>query len=398
MAKRRILGSVVLLWAMVSFLGASLRVLADCAGVGLPFNDLGSTSFCAAIAEAYYTGLTNGTGPTTFSPGSDVTRVQTAAFVTRTLDASLYRGSRRAALGQWWNSMPHFDLGLWITSVGVEPGQIASDGADVWTANGGDATVSRVRASDGKLLDSWTGAIGAGGIVVAMGRIFITGKNSPGTLYMVDPTQPAGAVTTVANTLDNVPIGLTFDGQKFWTASSLFGHSVSIVTPGPTLPWPVTIVSAGFINLTGILFDGNNIWVADVGDSSLKRLNASGQILQTIPVGASPWFPTFDGHNIWVPVFGDNSVVVVRASDGVILKTFSDANGDRNGLSSPRSAAFDGRRVLVTNQDGSLSLFEASSLNPILTVPTGLDIPYGACSDGVNFWVSFLGSAEIGRY
>src|SRR6478672_294590 len=97
----RVLGWVAAAWAVVFFMGASFRVLADCSAFGLPFTDTGSTTFCAQIAEAYYSGLSNGTTATSYSPSAVVNREQMAAFVTRTLDQSLLRGSRRAALNQW---------------------------------------------------------------------------------------------------------------------------------------------------------------------------------------------------------------------------------------------------------------------------------------------------------
>lgn len=89
----RVLGVVAAAWAAVAFIAAGFRVLADCSAFDLPFTDLGSTAFCAQIAEAYFTGLSNGTSATTYSPSANVPREQMAAFVTRTLDQSLLRGT-----------------------------------------------------------------------------------------------------------------------------------------------------------------------------------------------------------------------------------------------------------------------------------------------------------------
>lgn len=60
-----------------------------------------------------------------------------------------------------------------------------------------NGTVSRVGASDGKLLDTWTGAFGARGVLCAMGKVFVTG--SQGKLYQINPTQPAGAVVKLTS-------------------------------------------------------------------------------------------------------------------------------------------------------------------------------------------------------
>ena len=389
----------------MAFIGAGIRVLASCAGFGLPFSDLGSEStFCAAIAEAYFTGLTNGTSATTYSPANPVTRDQMAAFITRTLDQSLLRASRRAALDQWWTTTPQYDKSLGTVFVGQQPDFVASDGADLWVTNQVGNSVSRIRASDGSVLGGWTGATAAIGVIAAMGRIFVTGANNPGNLYMIDPTASPGAVTTLASNLGNQPNGIAFDGAKLWTSNfnaDSPGGGVSIITPGATTPWSVTTVTSGFNVPKGIVFDGSHIWVTDQAAGTLLKLDSAGAVLQTVSVGANPQFPAFDGHNIWVPVYSDDALAVVRASDGTILKTFSAAHGDANGLKNPIAAAFDGQRVLVTNavSDGGVSLFRATDLATLGHFDTpGVSTPFGVCSDGVDFWVTFLGSQAIGRF
>src|SRR5215470_2975692 len=82
---------------------ASTRHHADtgtCGGqmITLPFMDVMSSPFFCQIAEAYFSGLANGTSPTTYNPSGTVSRDQMAAFITRTQDSALRRGSKRAAL------------------------------------------------------------------------------------------------------------------------------------------------------------------------------------------------------------------------------------------------------------------------------------------------------------
>ena len=394
---RSLLRGVAAVWALVLFVGAGIRVLADCSAFDLPFTDLGSTSFCAQIAEAYFSGLTNGTSATGYSPSATVTREQMAAFVTRTLDQSLLRGNRRAALNQWWTSTPHFDKSsLGLTAVGIAPKLLASDGADIWVANFGAGTeppgsVSRIRASDGTNLGTWTDADSATSTLVAMGKVFVAGGG--GDLYMIDPTQAPASLSSIA-TIQNGATGIAFDGNLIWTANQ--SGSISIVTPGSTTPWAVTNVSAGFDSPNGIVFDGSNMWVTDGLQAKIYKLDSSATILQTVSVGANPGYPAFDGHNIWVPNTNDNTVSVVRISDGTVLKTFS---AGQNGLSSPTQAAFDGQRILVTNQTGGVSLFKATDLSVIGNPTTpGMTTPYGVCSDGINFWISDAGSTNVGRF
>jgi len=249
-----------------------------------------------------------------------------------------------------------------------------------------------VRASDGKLLETWTGATAATGLVVARGFVFITGQTSPGALFQIDPTQPPGAVTTLTSSLGNFPEGVTFDGARIWTANIGSPGSVSIVSLNPV---SVNTVTTGFNQPFGILYDGSNIWVTDFGDNKLKKLDSSGNIIQSVTVGNGPDIPVFDGVNIWVPNNTDNTLTVVRASTGVVLATLSG-----NGLSLPFAAAFDGERILVTNTLGnSVSLWKAADLTPLGTVSTGLGSqPVGACSDGLSFWVTLSSTGQLARF
>jgi hypothetical protein len=379
---------------ITSLVRLSWLVRADtgtCGGqmITLPFTDVtaGNVFFCS-IAEAFFSGLTNGTSGTTYSPGNPVPREQMAAFVTRTMDQSLKRGSRRASLKQWWTPTGVLDLAL--TTVGSVPELVESDGADLWVPNFISGTVSRVRGSDGKLVETWTGATEAGGVVVATGRVFIAGGSTPGALYQIDPKQPAGPVAFLTNVGDS-PQGIAFDGARVWTADSGSPGSVSIVTLSPA---GVTTVSTGFVHPVGILFDGTNIWVTD-SDNMIKRLDSNGNILQSVPVGDNPHTPVFDGTNIWVPNNNSNSVTVVRAATGTVLATLSG-----NGLNGPDVGAFDGERILITNQSGnSVSLWMGADLTPLGSFSTGASSqPFGACSDGLNFWIALSGTGKLARF
>ena len=87
---------------------------------------------------------------------------------------------------------------------------------------------------------------------------------------------------------------------------------------------------------------------------------------------------------------------MVRARSGAVLATLTG-----NGLSGPKSAAFDGQRVLVTNYvGGGASLWNAADLTAIGYALFGLFQPYGACSDGTGFWITayFSGNGYIFRY
>ena len=379
----RILGILVL----AAVLGAGSRGVLGVCG---PFLDLTDAGFCPFVLEIFTIGITTGTSPTTYDPASSVSRLQMAAFLSRTVDASLKRGSPRAALGQFW--VTKYD-NFGYSPVSGSPVWVRSDGKDLWVSNPGNNTVVRVRGSDGGVLGTWTGLDTPYGLAVAMNRIVVAGKSSPGKLHVIDPSQAPGAATVVASTLGGNPRGLAFDGAKFWTANQGEPPSVSIVTPGAAIPWTVTTVTAGFTYPQGILFDGASIWMTDITANTLVKLDGAGAILLTVTVGVGPRFPIFDGSNIWVPNSGGGSATVVRASNGAILATLTG-----NGLAGVTSAAFDGQRVLVTSSD-TLSLWKAADLTPLGSFPTGVgSAPFGACSDGSAFWVTLSGEARLARF
>jgi hypothetical protein len=364
----------------------------SCGGatITLPFSDVMGNIFFCAIAEAYFSGITNGTSPTTYSPSANVPREQMAAFIGRTLDQSLKRGSQRAALNQWWVPQQAGFLGL--TAVGDSPSSVQSDGADVWVMNTGGASVSRVRASDGKLLGTWTG-VSSRGVLIAMGKVFVSGVTTSGAISQIDPTQAPGPPTLVADGLAGNPNRMAFDGNRFWTANQM--NSISRVSLNPL---QVTNISTGFVVARDILYDGANVWVSDSFDSKIKKLDSNGSILSTVDVGQLPNGMTFDGTNIWVGCLGSVSVVRVKDSQGSPLSSpFLLATLTANVQNFGR-AAFDGERVLVTN-DSSVSLWKAADLTPLGTFPVGATIQDGgACSDGLNFWIALGGANALARF
>jgi hypothetical protein len=372
------------------------------ASLTLPFTDVTSSNiFFCSIASAYFSGLTNGTSPTTYSPMEPVLREQMAAFVSRTLDQSLRRGSRRAALNQWWT--PAVFPSYAKTPVGQGPHGVAYDGADLWVANRNEGTVTRVRASDGLVRQTWIGALEPIVAVVAQGAIYVAGSTAPnGRLYSILPTTSGTTppVTLITDQLDALPSGIAFDGTAVWTANSDTQGSGSVSRVINGIP---TTVGVGFSHPLGMLYDGANIWVTDDGDRQLKKLNTDASIAVSVPVGVTPAHPAFDGINIWVPNAFSNSVTVVRVKDaqGTSLATpFVLATLAGNGLNDPITAAFDGQRVLVANRLGNgVSLWKAADLTPLGFFSPGSDTnAWGACSDGVNFWVTLQGTAQLLRY
>ncbi len=131
------------------------------------------------------------------------------------------------------------------------------------------------------------------------------------------------------------------------------------------------------------------MWVTDHGAGTLLPVAPDGTIGTAVTVGAGPEQPVFDGENIWVPNSSDDSITVVQASSGKVVATIT--SDGINKLSGPEQASFDGERVLVTNHgNNSITLFKAADLSVITNVALNIGAaPYGVCSDGSHFWITF---------
>jgi hypothetical protein len=387
---KRLLIVPVLLCAL--FAGGAVRIVQDQCG---PFTDV-TPAFCPYVLELYYLGITVGTSATTFAPDDPLTRGQGAVFVAKELDQALARSSRRAALGQWWTTTPHYDLGLGVIALGGVPSSIASDGVDIWVSSFG-GTVSRVRASDGKLLETWTGGMLPRQVLVAMGRVLVLGTSfEEAPLYAIDPTQPAGVMTAVAIP-GHGPQSMAFDGARVFVSNNGgIAHipSIAIIAPTAAPPWSVTTVTNPIHSLLGtLIFDGTNILL--LNGTELLRLASDGSVLQATSVLSSLGFGSaFDGENLWTLNSTDDEITIVRASTGIIVATLTG-----NGLNHPEVAAFDGQRILITNTFGdSVSLWKAADLTPLGSVSTGAGSqPSAACSDGITFWIG-LSPNLLGRF
>jgi S-layer family protein/putative pyrroloquinoline-quinone-binding quinoprotein len=303
--------AIALSTLLISLTVVSARMRADVATVGtcsgeptyVPFTDVASNNiFFCAIAEAYFSGLTNGTTPTTYSPSSPVSREQMAAFVTRTMDQSLKRGSQRAALGQWWTQQ--FISSSALTSVGAGPIAVQSDGECLWVADRGSTTVKRVRANDGKLIETWTGMDHPSSILVANGRVYVTGDTAPGKLYAIDPDLTPGNAVQLAEVGDN-PVAMAFDGERILTANR--GGSITNyhVSSGSKITY-----TNNFSMPNAILYDGSNFWVTDEVLGSIRKVLITGQVFQDTSLNTTPLALTFDGTNLWIT--GDDKVTVLR--------------------------------------------------------------------------------------
>jgi serine/threonine protein kinase len=226
---------------------------------------------------------------------------------------------------------------------GKEPRGIALEGDNVWVTNLGDNTVRKLRASDGSPLGLYH--VGSKPIGIAFDGaniwVAISGSNNVTKLRATDGTM-----------LDDVAVGggpyaIAFDGANIWTTNQL-SDNVTKVNARTDAVLGTFQVGAFPMGLT---FDGTNVWVANSESNSVTKLRASdGTVLGTFPVGIAPRDVAFDGASVWVANNGSDTVTKLRASDGATQGNFIVGGG-------PRHLTFDGSHIWVSTGGNTITRF-----------------------------------------
>ncbi len=228
-------------------------------------------------------------------------------------------------------------------TVGSTPKGLAFDGVNIWVANSGAASVTKVRASDGS----------------------VQGTFAVGT----------------------TPTGVAFDGANIWVTNQGSNNVTKLRASDGALQGTFNV---GF-QPQGIAFDGANIWTANTFTGNVTKLRASDGANQgTFSVGANPVGIAFDGANMWV--MGSGNVTKLRASDGSTQGTFTSGVG--GGLT---AIVFDGTWIWLQLSNKTVMKFTTHWTNAgtFTTLQSGGGLGF----DGTNMWFSgFTQNSTIGTY
>jgi outer membrane lipoprotein-sorting protein len=229
--------------------------------------------------------------------------------------------------------------------VGNSPSGMAFDGANIWVADTGSNTVTKLRASDGTNLGAFLVGASPYGVAFDGANIWVTsGFSNTVTKLRASDGACAGTCTFGVGV---IPYGVAFDGADVWVTNT-FGDSVTKLRASDGACVGSCTFSVG-VSPHGVAFDGSNIWVTNAGSNTLTKLRASdGANLGTLPVGAAPSGVAFDGANIWVSNSSSNTVTKLLASDGACVGTCTFSVG-----SGPNGVAFDGASIWVANSSSN---------------------------------------------
>jgi DNA-binding beta-propeller fold protein YncE len=147
---------------------------------------------------------------------------------------------------------------------------------------------------------------------------------------------------------------------------------------------------AQFFGPQGITTDGTNLYVADTGNNSIRKIDNAGVVttLASSAVGAfsSPAALTFDGTNLYVADAGSSWIKMVVISTGVTSQFAS--------VASPQGITYTGSNLYVTSSN-SIYRFP-TGLGPAAALLTSsVTVLQGITTDGTNLYVANTGSNTI---
>jgi len=187
-----------------------------------------------------------------------------------------------------------------------------------------------------------TGPIGAQGPSGPVGPV---NRISDGQIAQLQWYQDPGAAAIYP--VGDFPSGVAFDGTNIWV-TNLFDDDVSRLDP---VTGDRTDFAVGD-NPYGVAFDGTNIWVTNQIDDDVSRLDPVTGDRTDFAVGDFPFGVAFDGTNIWITNTGDDDV-----------SKLDPVTGDRTDFAvgnNPAGVAFDGTNIWITNTGDD----DVSKLNP----------------------------------
>ncbi len=94
--------------------------------------------------------------------------------------------------------------------VGGNPIGVAFDGANIWVANNGDGTVSKLRARDGVNLGTFSAPGSPYGVAFDGANIWVTGT------YVVELRASDGVQLGLFDVGSPTSTGVAFDGANIW--------------------------------------------------------------------------------------------------------------------------------------------------------------------------------------
>ncbi len=263
--------------------------------------------------------------------------------------------------------------------VGISPGPIAFGEGAIWVGNLDDRTLTRIdpaqRTATASIpLERRTPT----GVAAGLGAVWVA-HGLRGDLSRVDPQFGEVTRTTpVGGTAFGSPSGsVALDEESVW---AVFGDSTlaRLDASGDLLEQTLAGTQPG-----GLVSAAGSVWVANSGDSTVQRFNEASFVqgpVRTFNVATQPTGIAFGDGVIWVANTGEDVVTRIDPSSGATTQI---PVGD-----GPTAVATTSGAVWVANTAGrSISRIDPSTNEVVATIGVG-NAPAGIVAAEGVLWVA----------
>jgi sugar lactone lactonase YvrE len=247
-----------------------------------------------------------------------------------------------------------------------------------------------------------------------------------GSIYSISiQSQPTGSTCafisvpygTISSTHVTIQIecvgGYIFNGTLFSTSTppTLSQGFLGIQTIAGSFPTTITSgnidgisTSARFNNPIAITMDSVNIYVADIFNSSVRKVRISDGFTSTLASITGPHGVATDGSNVYVTSYNTHKVFKVSILSGTVTTLAgTGVSGDVIGpaataqFNTPTYLTTDGTCVYVSDRvNGKIKQIDIATGN-VTTVSSGFVFPDGIATDGTNIYVADTNAHKVYR-
>ncbi len=267
-----------------------------------------------------------------------------------------------------------------------------ADRLEVWITNHNptNGTVSVRKVADGTAAPANGKVVGGGpnGIAYAGGAMWIA--NDSGYNVVKVRTGDGVVVQTLGGFAGGAPYAVASDGTNVWvTQQSSWTIRRYRASDGARL----ADVTTSSTTLTVLFFDGTRMWASDPYNDAVYVFDANGNPIGSL-ASESVWGMTFDGTNIWLANYNDGTLSAYNAS------TLQPVGAPIHVGGKPMGLAFDGQNIWVAN-DGSnnaqiIRIRDRAVIAADLS--TGGNRPRSVSVTADKVWFANFGSSSLMSY
>ena len=323
------------------------------------------------------------------------------------------------------------------------PYGIATDGVNLYVTDNGNSAVRRILIATGlvsTLAEPVAGLASPTGIATDGTSLFVADAFDNVVRKIVIASQ---ALSTLAGDAVNgapgstdatggaarfsAPGGITRAGGNLYLADSGNGTIRQIVAAsGVVATLAGTPASAngigpaaGFKSPYDLTTDGQNIYVADTGSSTIRKIVIATGVVSTLAGSAdlpgaedgtgsaarfnAPGSITTDGTYLFVADTGNNTVRQLNIATGAVstlagtagVAGAADGSGAAASFNAPGGITTDGTDLYLSDTGNNMIRKINIATGSVSTLASGLSLPYGITTDGTTLFVADAGSSSV---